>query len=247
MSFSQSAAMHVVPLLARIVLAAAFIPAGWNKVMTEFEPSPTQEAALVRLGVLPGRTTGADVTIRRAHFLQDTPAETPDAAAAPEGIPADPPATAPVVTESEVKPVVPPPTKPAVVKVRKVHFVTLMLDQNGLSQYAVLGGWVAALTELVGGALLLVGLFSRIWGLGLSILMGVAFWLAGWPTVQETWIFAATPDEGHMIFCQLGLFVLAFGVLLTGPGKLSLDGAIFRASPPPPSPNSRPGPDLKPI
>ena len=33
MSFSRNAATNLVPLLSRLVLAAAFIPAGWDKIM----------------------------------------------------------------------------------------------------------------------------------------------------------------------------------------------------------------------
>jgi uncharacterized membrane protein YphA (DoxX/SURF4 family) len=231
MTFSQSAACNVVPLLARIVLAAAFIPAGWNKVMTEWTPPPAAAQRLQALGVLPMPVVGGGLTIIRAS-LQAEPTTQPDEAPSTEG-----------VTETVETPPLPQPpaTQPATapasaVTVRALHQVTVLLDAAGFSQYAVLGAWAAALTELVGGALLLVGLFSRFWGLGLAVAMGMAFYLTSLEIVTDTWIFKATHEQGHQIFAQAGLFVLAFGVFLTGAGALSLDRAIFRSAPPEPLP-----------
>jgi hypothetical protein len=37
-------------------------------------------------------------------------------------------------------------------------------------------------------------------------------------------------DLSNLVFAQLGLFVLALGLFLIGPGAMSLDRAIFRRS-----------------
>jgi hypothetical protein len=51
MSFSHATAMNFVPLMARIVLAAAFIPAGYGKLFKQAEFSEDQAKRLNELGV----------------------------------------------------------------------------------------------------------------------------------------------------------------------------------------------------
>jgi uncharacterized membrane protein YphA (DoxX/SURF4 family) len=82
--------------------------------------------------------------------------------------------------------------------------------------------------EALGGALILVGLFSRVWGLGLAVTMGFAFWLTSVAAVGEYGFFSLPIPEFNRAFAQLGLFVLAVSVLLTGAGGMSLDRALFR-------------------
>ncbi len=66
MSLSQGAARTMVPLLSRLVLAAAFIPTGWNKFMGEEQTYIGRDAEILKeLGV--GRTV--DMTADRA-FLE---------------------------------------------------------------------------------------------------------------------------------------------------------------------------------
>jgi uncharacterized membrane protein YphA (DoxX/SURF4 family) len=98
-----------------------------------------------------------------------------------------------------------------------------------------------AFTELVGGSLLLIGLFSRVWGVGLAIAMGMAFYLTTMQTYFDIGPLRVGGGMGPLngaigfdnfklfntVFVQLGLFVLAFGVFLTGPGPLSFDRILF--------------------
>jgi len=87
---------------------------------------------------------------------------------------------------------------------------------------------LAAFTELVGGGLLFVGLFSRFWGLGLAIAMGVAFYLTSWNLLLDSHLLNLKVPDFNRMFTQTGLFLLAFGVFLTGAGPISLDRALFR-------------------
>ena len=57
MSFTRKAAFGYVPLLSRVVLAAAFIPAGWDKIMGD-----------------PIVYTGADAALLRRMGVDDAPA-----------------------------------------------------------------------------------------------------------------------------------------------------------------------------
>jgi putative oxidoreductase len=110
--------------------------------------------------------------------------------------------------------------------------ITLMCSEAGWPKpkYAA---WLVALTEFVGGALLLVGFLSRVWGLGLAITMGCAFYLVaiGQLSVHASnpFLFAENIGSYQTVVTQLGLFVLAFGILLTGAGPVSLDRLLFGA------------------
>ncbi len=88
-------------------------------------------------------------------------------------------------------------------------------------------GWAAAGTELVGGGLILLGVFSRIWGLGLAITMGVAFYLTSLTAFIQYGFMHLPMADFYRGFTQICLFVMAFGVVLGGAGTLSLDGLLF--------------------
>ena len=333
MSTSQAAGLNVVPLLARIVLAAAFIPAGWNKLMSEttFEG---EDAALLRtIGAAgtpaqPGGTAGAETGEDRdgktsALFGPGAtggwsmlaaappaaqpptqappqppaapPSKSPPEKAPPEKAPSRPGETAPAKpapaspaspgapaspaapagpagtggpagpgSTQPVGPTLPAPpdgakptpsqppvpaatggeaseeSLPAVIgdpsplKAASLHHVTLMVHRHGMA-YPVYQAYLATAVELLGGALILVGLFSRLWGLGLAGVMAVAFWFTSWPLLAAGnpfgTLFNLPIADFNRMFCQAALFVLAFGVFLTGPGAVSLDRAIFRRAP----------------
>lgn len=297
MSISQSAACNVVPFLARVVLAAAFVTAGWNKIASEATFSGDDAATLRSLGVT-GRPVSASAagrsdiqqaafTFQHAESPSAPPPAAPPAASPPKsaepptappaappsngpGTPPSsqpnspspaPPATAPAgesrpsggasdstTPSSRHDPLVPiDPTDPisgshgsasnslpgdgTPLMARSLHRITLMVHSQGWPE-PVYQAYAAVFVELVGGALLFLGLFSRLWALGLAVTMAVAFLLTSWPTLQSTSLFGLTIDEFNKLYCQAGLFVLAFGVMLTGAGALSLDRMIFRPSSP---------------
>ena len=183
MGFSRVASLHLVPLVARLVLCAVFVPIGWTKIMTSSTFTGDQATAIRQL-------TASRVTFESSDATND-----PDA-------PSDP------------------------IDARRVYGLAVELDNAGV-KFPVLAAWIAAVVELVGGALLLVGLFSRIWGLGLAIAMGVAFALTSWPTLCEVGPFALEISQFNETAAQLALGGLAVGVLLGGPGAISIDHGIF--------------------
>jgi uncharacterized membrane protein YphA (DoxX/SURF4 family) len=84
--------------------------------------------------------------------------------------------------------------------------------------------------QLVGGACMLLGLFSRVWGLLMSVILAALFVMTSLPAIKSNGIFSLGADQQNLVFAQMGLFVLALGTFLVGPGALSLDRAIFRRS-----------------
>lgn len=101
--------------------------------------------------------------------------------------------------------------------------------------------WVAAITEVVGGAMLLVGFMTRLWALGLVGVMLTAIWLTTiGPAIQAGNAFLGFLPSHHHIFAiteqgfpymhefwQFALACMAFAVMFAGPGAISVDGILF--------------------
>src|ERR687894_579264 len=82
-------------------------------------------------------------------------------------------------------------------------------------------GYVVTLVELVGGILLIVGLFSRLAALLLTIDLVVAILL-----VKVNIGLIAPPQQGAGAELDLALIAGFLAILLAGPGSLSLDRAL---------------------
>lgn len=84
--------------------------------------------------------------------------------------------------------------------------------------------WIAALTELIGGAFLAIGFLSRIAAIPLIIVMGVAYATVH---VESVWQFFNNPSlfvkESPFNFLLAALLIFAFG-----PGVFSLDWLLLR-------------------
>lgn len=80
--------------------------------------------------------------------------------------------------------------------------------------------WIAGMLELVGGALLIIGLFSRPVAFILSGLMASAYWIAHAP---RDVVPALNGGDAAILFCFVFLYIF-----FTGPGPLSLDAMLKR-------------------
>ena len=256
MSPSQFAATNILPLLARIVLCMAFLPQGWNNLMRDVEYTARDAQRLRELGVR-GITDPdpkkADVALGamrgwEAFELQDqvpgaastkqaAPANTPAAAGA--AAPAVP-ATKPSVQDAGAKGTAPAPaverpvTTPALSPLapltqRGLYTPTLLADRARIP-FPVEIAWAVAGVQLVGGACVVLGLFSRVWGLLMSVILAALFVTTSLPVIKAQGPFSLGAEQQNMVLAQLGLFVLALGAFLVGPGAMSLDRAIFRRS-----------------
>ncbi|MCC6909905.1 MAG: DoxX family membrane protein [Phycisphaerales bacterium] len=127
------------------------------------------------------------------------------------------------------------------VDAKTAEHITIMLSRAG-HPYPRIFAWIAVFTETIGAGLLLIGLFSRVWGLGLAVAMSYAFALATLPAIQN----AMGPGSGGLVaflqalrsldpsaqsgaFFQLMLFLAAWCIFIGGPGASSLDYLLFRS------------------
>lgn len=89
--------------------------------------------------------------------------------------------------------------------------------------------WVAyaiPLVQLLAGAGVLVGLLTRLSGLGLAVVMGGAIYLVHWQNGFFMNHFME-PDKGHGIEFCLALGAMALSLVFSGGGALSIDRLIF--------------------
>jgi uncharacterized membrane protein YphA (DoxX/SURF4 family) len=114
------------------------------------------------------------------------------------------------------------------IKAKALYQTALAVEDAGWGS-PVLFAWIAVLTELLGGILLLLGLLSRLWGLGLCVVMGAAFTISTLPLIAGSpWaVFDLPIGEYNRYAAQVGLFGLAMAILVCGPGRISIDQLLF--------------------
>lgn len=197
--FSQQAAANVVPLLARILIFLAFVPTGWHHAMQQTVFTGDSAVRLREIGVV-SADNGLGTTTYVA-YRQDAP------------------------------PLTAPPADVGGVQTRALHQLTLYFDSIRLPK-PVVWAWAVTVFELIGGTLVLIGLFTRLWTGGL-VIWSLALFLST-PTIAGAFSAIWSPTDPAatlprtVAMSQLALIVLTLGLTLTGAGKLSLDGFIFR-------------------
>jgi uncharacterized membrane protein YphA (DoxX/SURF4 family) len=198
--FSQQAATNVVPLLARLLLFLAFVPAGWHHAMEQSSFTGDQAYRLRELGIV-STTVSPYLDGTQGASLQETPP-----------LPAEAGGMA--------------------LQTRSLHELTLVFDGLRLPRPQV-WAWIVTVFELIGGSLILVGLLSRVWAGGIAI-WAVALLFLSTASIGSSFMAIWSPTDPNSVFLrsvalsQLALIVIALGITLTGPGKLSVDGLIFK-------------------
>jgi putative oxidoreductase len=81
----------------------------------------------------------------------------------------------------------------------------------------------AAAAEFVGGAALILGLFTRLAALALAITMAVAAWMVH---ISQGHAFVAKPGDPSWELAAV-YFACSLLFLLAGPGRFSLDALLF--------------------
>lgn len=97
-----------------------------------------------------------------------------------------------------------------------------ILGGNAVDPFTLL--WFAGMLEVCGGLLILLGLFTQPTAFVLSGEMAVAFFIGHVPRGVGFWP-VQNQGEPAVLYCFIFLFLAT-----AGPGKLSLDGLIFRKS-----------------
>ncbi len=197
------------PLLARLVIAAAMLTSGWVNCFGQIEI----------------RTSIADGLRAMEIEVYDPVAEETADPAEGEAI--------------EPEPAVAPPSKNATT--RGVHRIVWLIHEKwpDLGGWGTFIAWTAAVSQLVAGILLLVGLFTRFAALAICIASGMAVYLVSGGVHG---MFAMNPfdwpHDSHrfiQLFAGLGLFTLSFGLLLSGGGGLAIDARQKKLAPLPKS------------
>ena len=232
MSCTAFAGTRFMPLLSRVVLGVAFFFSGWHLCFQEVTFTTEQIK----------RLEGVTAVAVPAALIQEGDGD--------QGDKADPPAAEPAETaeKASAKPIAPigpftpkaetPPADEGLLRPAAAR-LTLGLRDAGFEGWSEPVAWGAAVVQLLGGALIFVGLLTRVWAFLMAIMLGASFWFI---SVQSAAMFDLNPFDWAAdgaafqgMFFTLAMFVLAFGVLLTGPGMLAVDTLLWpgkAASPP---------------
>ena len=246
MSFSHTAVRTLMPLLARLVLALAFIPAGWAMMMGQDQVYSGREAHILRqIGI--GPETQAQATAPASGVLayaQNEPGVVPPPPPEPDPQPApalvDPPAPqapapdpTPILDDPEPTPDPAPEPAPDTVTAKPMYATAVSLVEAGLGPPdlpAWIPIWLArinAFLQLVGAGLLAVGMFSRLWSAGLLVIIAASFYPHAPELIGAIGLHSLPPEQFQLLFSHVALIVLALGLTLTGAGGLSVDRIIF--------------------
>ena len=206
MSLSQNASLELAPLFARIVLAAIVLPAGYVSIFRTSNFS-NQDAARIEAMGSPAKMIEESVEKIKPVSLRTNVS---DETASQDG-------DKKVDTEK---------SNSGGNTMRNLNHFVLRLDDCKVPQPLIVG-WVCAIAEIVGGFILLVGLLTR-W-FSLLLLIGGVFhiWLITWPQVRNALPWDWQQDKMHLFASALTAVLMSLSLLLTGPGRFSLDRLIF--------------------
>lgn len=263
---SHSSGSGAAPVFLRLALGLTFLWAGAGKFMATIPVQGEDAAVLANYGVAVKPTGGAapvgvpPVPAPESSPKDESKPEGPKGDAAPstedDRVFAMLPALRLVPQASAAPSVFTAADFPEPVQVTQYHGITLAVhyaahpkagaDGKPLPSiwpaFASGGKWphylglMAAVTELVGGALVLVGFMTRIAALGLAGVMAVAMWLTqfGPPWQAGNAYLGFLPPHAlfdgaawQSFFWQFSLLCSAMALMFTGSGALAIDRIMF--------------------
>ncbi|MFN0132096.1 MAG: DoxX family protein [Phycisphaerales bacterium] len=193
--------LNAAPLFLRLFLAACFLYAGITKITNSFPVAPEQLPTLAAIGLAPD-PANPPKTIRAVHglsiMLHAASRPTPDA--------------------QDRTP------------------MPLWPKALGTGPWPARFAWAVALTEISGGAFILLGLLTRLAALEIAGVMLGAAWLTQFgPAIQSgktTLGFLPAHDtfdaaNWATFWLQLACLAMSLALALLGPGRLSVDHALF--------------------
>lgn len=236
MPMRERSAILISPLFLRLVLGTVFLWAGLGKVLDHYHASPTDAAALANMGV--------------AVTASPAPAPAAEPASAPAGglaaMPA--PVQARLFTAEDFG---------GGADVMRVYGIAVLLrnaanppvhadgtpsmplwpEALGTGARPVYAAWAAALTEIIAGFFVLLGLVTRLSAISLAVVIATALWLTQiGPAVQSgntrfgfLPAYPAFGGEWQTFFMQYAMLMTALALAFAGPGLAGLDRAVFRS------------------
>lgn len=266
MRFRDSLAINISPICLRLVLGVTFLWAGYGKVFVEAPYTAEQIATLDAMSAPAIPDEPSTEVIENAVpetdpdpsdiAIPEAPIPDPDAGSADDD--ADTGTTAfigeqgfrviTVQDEGEYDDA----EAPDMTERKKVYYLALMLegaatpDENGdrmlprfigQGEWPIRFAWLAAFTELVGGAFILFGFLTRLSAVGIASTMLMALWMTnigpvvmlGAPSslgfLPDVNDFAV--DAWRGMLWQFSLLGASIAVLLAGPGSLSADRVLL--------------------
>ena len=202
MSLSQNASLQLAPLIARIILVTIVLPAGYVSIFRTSNFTNQDAARIEAMGTPATMIENSVEKIKpvalRVHATGDTDKDKDESEKSSAGDHS----------------------------MRNLNYFILRLDDSKVPQPLIVG-WVCAIAELVGGIVLLVGLFTR-W-FALLLLIGGAFhmWLMTWPQIRGVLPWDWQVGTMHAFSTALTTVFISFSLVLTGPGRFSLDRLLF--------------------
>jgi uncharacterized membrane protein YphA (DoxX/SURF4 family) len=196
------ATTSIMPLLARIVIASAMLTSGWVNCFDQIEIRPSMAEELTAMNIKVVSPVATPVVKEEAAEEADV-----------------------VTSDSETEPK----SKTIVATTRGVNrIVWLMHDKwPTLGGWGIFIAWTAAVSQLVAGILLFVGLFTRLAACVICIATGMAIYvIAGLMHGMFSMNPFDWPLDSHrfiQLFAGAGLFTLSLGLVFGGPGSLSID------------------------
>lgn len=264
MGFRDRCAVSVAPIFLRLALGVTFIWAGSAKVFDEKPVTGADAAILANLGVLSAPPKAAPPAATEPAPTpgptESAPPATPTPTPTPKQPAGGPPALLQLATPAAPAPGYTAEDFPTEVQVRAVHLLTLHLvhsanppdgkmalwpDRLAQGRWPVYAAWAVALTELIGGCWLILGLFTRFAALGIACVMLGAMWLTQFgPAIQtgQTYLgfiprhpifglnAGGMPLYGTLMW-QMVLLAGALALLFAGSGALAIDRALFGRAP----------------
>ena len=112
---------------------------------------------------------------------------------------------------------------------RGLHRIVLLLHDEWpqLGGWGKLLAWTVSVFELLAGVLLFVGLFSRLSAFVVCVILGMALYLVSY---KINGMFTMNPFDWPLhkeafaqLFTEMSLIVLAFAIVVGGPGCISID------------------------
>lgn len=265
MSTRDSFAVSVAPIFLRVVLGATFIWAGLGKFIADMPVRGEQAAALANMGVASVQAKANSAAPEPAKPVKDpaAPKEAPNEAPkdAPKKPKAEGPATDGTVRLASFA-VLPAQNSartftaadfPNEIPVARMYGIALAVQGAGQvpadskaafplfppqvtqGQWPLYQAWAVALTELIGGFLILTGLLTRVASFCIAGVMLGAIWLTEvGPAVQSgNAIFFVLPGnretfggDWNTLIIQCSMLAMALNLMFAGAGGLSMDRAI---------------------